>query len=39
MSDGTKVLGHGTVIRRDGKTVTLLEGQVLVVEGVTLREP
>lgn len=39
MSDGTKVLGNGTVIRRDGNPVTLIEGQVLVVEGVTPRVP
>src|ERR1051325_397033 len=34
MNDGTKALGNGTVKMKDGTTVTLTEGQVLVVEGV-----
>ena len=34
MNDGTKALGNGTVKMKDGTTVTLAEGQVLVIEGV-----
>ena len=37
MSDGTKVLGDGTVIEKTGKKIKLKEGQILVVEGVTRR--
>jgi hypothetical protein len=39
MSDGTKVLGVGTVIRKDGSAVNLTEGQVMVIEGVAPRLP
>jgi len=34
MNDGTKALGNGTVVMKDGSTVTLTEGQVITVEGV-----
>ncbi len=34
MSDGTKVFGDGTILLKDGKKVTLSEGQILTVEGV-----
>jgi hypothetical protein len=37
MSDGTKVFGDGTVIKKDGTKVTLVEGQVFTVEGVSTR--
>ena len=33
MSDGTKVYGNGTIEYRDGRRVTLTEGQILVIEG------
>jgi hypothetical protein len=39
MSDGTKVMGNGVVIWRDGNAATLIEGQVLVIEGVVRRAP
>jgi hypothetical protein len=39
MSDGTKVLGTGTVTRKDGSTINLTEGQVMVMEGVAPRLP
>jgi len=34
MNDGTKALGNGTVVMKDGSTVTLGEGQVITLEGV-----
>ena len=34
MNDGTKAFGTGTVIMKDGSTVTLTEGQIVKVEGV-----
>ena len=37
MSDGTKVFGNGTVITSDGRSMSLTEGQILVVEGVVRR--
>jgi hypothetical protein len=37
MSDGTKVFGIGSVIKRDGTRVTLSDGQILTVEGVSTR--
>lgn len=37
MSDGTKVLGDGTVIGKDGRTSKLVEGEVLKIEGVRRR--
>lgn len=37
MSDGTKVLGDGTVVHQDGATSKLVEGEVLKLEGVRRR--
>ena len=37
MSDGTKVLGNGTVIEKSGEKIQLSEGQILIVEGVVRR--
>jgi len=37
MSNGTKVLGNGTMIGKDGTTSTLAEGQVVKIEGVRRR--
>ena len=37
MNDGTKVLGTGTVLTPDGRTVTLAEGQIITVQGVALQ--
>ncbi len=34
MNDGTKALGNGTVVLKDGTTTALTEGQILKVEGV-----
>ncbi len=34
MSDGTKVVGDGSLIRRDGTTAKLTEGEILKIEGV-----
>lgn len=34
MADGTKILGDGTVINKDGSTARLAEGEVLKTEGV-----
>ena len=36
MNDGTRVQGNGTVTSRDGKTRTLKEGELLLVEGPVL---
>ena len=38
MNDGTKVFGDGKVIKPDGTTTQLAEGQVIVIEGVVTRE-
>jgi len=37
MSDGSKVLGDGTVINKDGTATKLVEGEVLKIEGVRRR--
>jgi len=37
MNEGTKVLGDGTVIKRDGSKFKLTEGQVVTIEGVVSR--
>lgn len=37
MSDGTKVLGDGTVIGKDGRTSKLAEGEIFRIEGVRRR--
>ena len=37
MNDGTKVLGTGTVLTPDGRTLTLAEGQIITVQGVALQ--
>lgn len=37
MSDGTKVFGDGSVITKDGKKMTLTEGQIVVLEGVVTK--
>jgi hypothetical protein len=34
MNDGTKVFGNGTVQMLDGKSVTLVEGQIIVIQGI-----
>jgi len=34
MNDGTKALGNGRVVSKDGTTTTLTEGQILKLEGV-----
>ncbi len=38
MNDGTKVFSDGKIIKRDGATAQLAEGQVIVIEGVVTRE-
>ena len=38
MNDGTKVFGDGKVIKTDGTTLQLAEGQIIVLEGVVTRE-
>ncbi len=38
MNDGTKVFSDGKIIKRDGATTQLAEGQVIVIEGVVTRE-
>jgi len=35
MNDGSKVFGNGTVMKKDGTVVTLTEGQILTLPGVT----
>lgn len=37
MSDGTKLLGDGTVVKMDGTTSKLVEGEILKLEGVRRR--
>jgi hypothetical protein len=39
MNDGTKVFSDGRVVRRDGTTRKLAEGEILAVEGVVRKEP
>ncbi len=34
MNDGTKAFGNGTVVKKDGSTINLGDGQILKVEGV-----
>jgi len=38
MNDGTKVFGNGTVLLPDGRSVNLVEGQILTIEGVALQK-
>ena len=37
MSEGTKVFGDGTVLRRDGTRSRLVEGQIMTIEGVAVK--
>jgi len=37
MNDGTKVLSDGTVIKTNGEQLTLVEGQVITIDGVVIR--
>jgi hypothetical protein len=39
MNDGTKVFGDGTVVKFNGETKKLREGETIVVEGVQRRSP